>query len=95
MDKYYVDSCIWLNLFKKETKGNKKYWEYAQKLLGKALFSEGLVFYSGFVLKELKHVLNNERVYKEKLLFLKNECVFIKAIEEDYLKARKLESIHK
>jgi len=93
---FYVDSCIWLNLFKKEgdpTKGIP-YWKIAEDFVAKIMFSKDKeIIYSGFILKELKIVLNNEKLFKEKLLFFKEEKFnFVKATEDDYYFARKLES---
>ena len=93
---YYVDSCIWLNLFKKEgdaTKGTP-YWKLAEDFLEKVMFSEDNVVYSGFVLKEIRCDLNNEELFKEKQKFLEEEpkFSFIKTIPEDYDFGRKLES---
>ena len=93
---FYVDSCIWLNLFKKEgdpTKGIP-YWKIAEDFVEKIIFSKDKeIVYSGFILKELKNILNNERLFKEKLLFFKEENFnFVKATEDDYYFARKLES---
>ena len=94
MAKFYLDSCIWLNLFKKEgdeTKGIP-FCKLAKDFIEKIMFSEkDEIIYSGFILKELKHILS-EKEFNEKLLFLKNEFKFIKATEKDYDFARKLES---
>jgi len=93
---FYVDSCIWLNLFKKEGDPSKgvPYWKIAEDFIEIIMFSQDKeIIYSGFVLKELKFKLE-ETVFKEKLLFFKEEekIRFVKAEEEDYSFARKLES---
>jgi len=93
---FYIDSCIWLNLFKKEgdpTKGIP-YWKIAEDFVEKIIFSKDKeIIYSGFILKELKNILNNEELFKEKLLFFKEaKFNFVKATEDDYHFARKLES---
>ena len=91
---FYLDTCIWLNLFKKEgdpTKG-VPYWKIAKEFLEKVMFSEDKITYSGLILKELKFTLKNEELFKEKILFFKEEFKFIKTTEEDYSFARKLES---
>ena len=93
---FYMDSCIWLNLFKKEgdpTKG-VPYWKIAEDFIETIMFSQDKeIIYSGFVLKELKYKVE-ETVFKEKVLFFKEEekIKFAKAEEEDYPFARKLES---
>ena len=94
---FYVDSCIWLNLFKKEgdpTKG-VPYWKIAEDFIERVMFSENEeIIYSELVLKEIKFNLNNENLFREKLLFLKREqkFKFVEVVEEDKISARKLES---
>ena len=94
---FYLDSCIWLNLFKKEgdpTKG-VPYWEIARDFIEKVMFSKNEeIIYSGLILKELKFKICNENILKEKLLFLKEEdkFKFVEVTEKDYSFARKLES---
>ncbi len=86
---YYVDSCIWLNLFKKEgdpTKG-VPYWQLAKDFLKQ----NNQIIISTIVLKELSYKLNE--LFDEKLEFFKNtEFVeIIKTTSEDYDLARKFE----
>ena len=90
---YYVDTCIWLNLFKKE-EGKVPYWMFAKDFLEKVMFSKDIIYYSGFILRELEFVLNDQELFKNKLLFFKEEksLVFVKAKDEDYVLARKIES---
>ena len=94
---FYVDACIWLNLFKKEgdpTKGSP-YWKIAKDFIENIIFSEDKeIFYSGFVLREMQLKLNNDKLYNEKHTFIREEpkFIFIKAIQEDKVLARKLES---
>lgn len=94
---YYVDSCIWLNLFKEEgdpTKGIP-YWMLAKDFIEEVIYSEeGAIIYTGFVLKEIRHKLNDEKLFQDRLEFLKKESKFsfVKATPEDYDFARKLES---
>ena len=93
--KYYVDTCIWLNLFKKEGDPLKgvPYWQLAQEFLEKIMFSDDEVIYSGFILKELEYNLKDRQVFEEKRKFLKEEpkFSFVKATPEDYDFARKME----
>lgn len=92
---YYVDACIWLNLFKKEGDPNKgtPYWKITQDFLEKIMFSEDEIAYSGFVLKEIKFKIS-EKDFIEKREFLESEpkFSFVKATPDDYYLARKLES---
>ena len=48
MTTYYVDTCIWLNLFKKEN-GTFQYWRFAKDFLEKAIISMNVIYYSGFI----------------------------------------------
>jgi predicted nucleic acid-binding protein len=93
---FYVDSVIWLNLFKKEGDPAKgvPYWKIAKDFTEKIIFSQDEeIVYSGFILKEMKFKLD-ENTFKEKQMFFKEEekIRFVKATEEDYSFARKLES---
>ena len=95
--KYYLDSCIWLNLLKKEgdaSKG-KPYWKIAEDFISRVMFSEDEeILYSDFVLKEIEVKLENKKLFEERKAFLEEEMKFIsiKAAERDYAFARKLES---
>ena len=57
-NKFYVDSCIYINLWQKE--GNKRfgkpYWKIAKEFFEK-YNNNSMFYYSGFLLKELKHIL--------------------------------------
>lgn len=92
---YFVDTCIWLNLFKKEgdeTKGIP-YWKIAKDFFEKVIFTEKFeIYYSGFILKELKFIINDDNLFREKLNYMEDEFRFVKATSEDYDFARKLES---
>ncbi|MBU0470149.1 MAG: PIN domain-containing protein [Nanoarchaeota archaeon] len=92
---YYVDSCIWLNFFKKEGDINNgvPYWKLAENFFEKIIFSEDNIIYSGFILKEIKYNLNNNELFKEKQAFIQEEpkFKFVKVVEEDYAFGRKLE----
>ncbi len=88
---YYIDTCIWLNLFNSD-EVNTKQAKYSKELIKKILFSKNdKIFYSGFVLRELEFKLKEN--YEKKKEWFKNEpkLVFIKATEQTYNYARKLE----
>lgn len=94
---FYVDSCIWLNLFKKEGDPAKglPYWKIAEEFIAKVLFSEDKeIVYSGHILKEIQFKLCNEELFKDRLDFIGGEEKFrrIDVTKEDYAFARKLES---
>ena len=94
--KYYVDTSVWLNLFKKEgdpTKGIP-YWKLAKDFIEKIMFSENdNIVYSGIILRELQIKLG-ENIYSEKRKFFEEEPKFVKVdvVNEDKGIARKLES---
>ncbi len=93
--KYYVDTCIWLNLFKKEERGGVQYWRFVHDFLEKIVFSEtDHVVYSGIVLRELQILLGS--AYDEKRKWFENETKFVKVdvLQADKEQARKWESAY-
>ncbi len=87
---YYIDTCIWLNLFKKEgdeTKG-EPYFKIAHKFIEKETRN---ILYSGIILKELEFILNDEIKFKQKKQFFRDFFKFIKITDMDYDLARKYE----
>ena len=90
---YYLDSCIWLNLFKKEGDARKgvPYWEIALNFLERVEDEGGVIYVSSIVLKELYYILGND-FWKVKRFF--RECDFVRIIEAtsgDYDLARDYE----
>ena len=76
MKRFYVDTCIWLNLFKKEGDASKgvPYWKIAEGFIDKVMFSEGYeISYSNIILKEIYFNLNNEKLFNEKQSFMEKE----------------------
>ncbi len=90
---YYLDTCIWLNLFKKETgpEKNKPYWKSARNFIEKVEENNEKIIVSSIALKEIYFVARNK--FKPIKDFLKeSECVkIIKTYPEDYDLARKWE----
>ena len=70
MKSYYADSCIYLNLWKKEVDeyGNKL-WEFAKDFFEKAESEEAIIYYSGFLLKEFLFLLSTEEYLQKRELF--------------------------
>lgn len=94
---YYLDSCIWLNLFKKEGDSSKgvPFWKIAEDFTNKVMFSEDEeIVYTGLILREIQYKINDEKLFKEKIEFLKGESKFrfVEVTKEDSSAARKLES---
>lgn len=91
--EFYVDTNIYLNLWKKEgdeTKGTP-YWKLAKDFMDKVERESWAIFFSGLILKELQHKLTPEQ-FKEKSDLLKSTYQKVDVLEEDYKNARKLES---
>ncbi len=90
---YYIDTCIWLNLFKKETDktGKIQYWQIARDFIERLMLSENdRIIYSGIVLRELQIKLG-QHIYKEKRkLFEEAKFIKIDIIPDDKILARKL-----
>ena len=92
MAKYYLDSCIWLNFFKKEgdsSKG-KAYWKIAKDFIENIKNNNNKIIVSTIVLKELSF---KEEFNVIKKFFKDEEYIeIIKTNSEDYKFARKLEN---
>ena len=91
--KFYVDTNIYLNLWKKEgdaTKGTP-YWKLAKDFMDKVERENSIITFSGLILKELEYKLTPEQ-FKEKSDLLKSTYRKVEVLEEDYNNARKLES---
>ncbi|MEK6864237.1 MAG: type II toxin-antitoxin system VapC family toxin [Nanoarchaeota archaeon] len=91
---YYVDSCIYINLWQNET-GNPlfPFWKSAQAFLKRCEEEGNLTYYSGYVLKEIEHVLGNEIFIEKREIFLKNQnMIRLFATDEELALGRKLEA---
>ncbi len=96
VDVSYFDSCIWLNLFKKEGDASKgvPYWKLAKEYIEKVKEENTIIIVSTIVLKELSFKLGVK--FDEVMKFFK-ESDFIKIIKtspEDYNLARIYEQEH-
>lgn len=91
--KFYVDTNIYLNLWKKEGDATKgiPYWKLAKDFMDKSERENSIITFSGLILKELKYKLTPEQ-FKEKSDLLKSTYQKVEVLEEDYNNARKLES---
>lgn len=67
---YYIDTCIYLNLWQKEIDDVTKapLWKFAKEFLEK-IEEDSIIYYSGFILKELKFILSEEEFNKKRELF--------------------------
>ncbi len=67
--EFYVDSCIYTNLWRKEeVEHKKKLWEIAEHFFSRR--EQDTIYYSGFVLKELKFVLSADDFRKCRLTII-------------------------
>lgn len=93
MRKYYLDTCIWLSLLKKEELEEKQEWEEIKKFITKILLENGEIYYAGITLKELKIKGISENYFKNKLRKFEesSKLIFANSFGEDYDLARKFE----
>lgn len=50
MESYYIDSCIYLNLWQKEVAPDGfKLWKVAEAFLRKIGENNGIIYYSGYL----------------------------------------------
>ena len=92
--RFYVDTCIWLNLFKKEGDPSKgiPYWNMAQDFLKRTLFSEHQIVYSPIILRELQIKLENKDYQKARSYMEGLKLIKIGVGNDDLTIARQLES---
>ena len=94
---YYVDSCVYLNLWQKEVnKFGRPLWKLAKKFFERVEQEKSLIYYSGFLLKELSFILT-EKEFAQKRLMFEGSSNFkkIKLTLNEYELARKIESKNK
>ena len=91
--RYYIDTCIWLNLFKKEvdSKSGIQYWKFAKDLIEEIEEKQDNMIISTIVLKELYFTIN-EKFQDIKEFFKESDFIqIIKTDPTDYDLARKWE----
>ncbi|MFH1408626.1 MAG: PIN domain-containing protein [Nanoarchaeota archaeon] len=94
--RIYFDSCIWLNLFKKEVDLRKgiSYWKLSKALIEQIEEDKGFIVVSTIVLKELSCILGN-KYHLVMHYFKEAECIkIIKTMNDDYDLARQFEQAH-
>lgn len=90
---FYVDSCIYINIWQNE-RGNSilPFWQSAQNFLEKCEEENIPVYYSGYVLKEIEHILGKERfMHKKEIFYTKRNMVRLFATEDELAFGKKLE----
>lgn len=94
MRGYYVDSCIYLNLWKKEAdESGNLLWKFAEEFFKKAEDDNSTIYYSGFLLKELMFVLETKD-YIEILELFNSSLKFVRVnlTKEEYEYAQELKN---
>jgi len=94
MRRYYVDSCVYLNLWKKEVDGDIQLWKLAKEFFEKAEDENSIIYYSGFLLKELMFTLDEE-LFIDKLEMFNRSAGFkrITLTKEEYEEAQRLKNV--
>ena len=91
---FYVDSCIYLNLWKREERGKVKFWKLAENFFERVEKTHDTIYVSSFVLKELcfAHDVSN---LQQKIDNIRNSQLFkgVSAGSNDYSEARRFESV--
>jgi hypothetical protein len=60
---YYVDSCVYLNLWQREISDTGiPFWRIAKDFFEKLEDEKEVIYYSGYLLKELMFLLNKENI---------------------------------
>ena len=95
--KYYLDTCIWLNLFKKEGDSTKgiPYWKLARDFIEQVEEQNEKIVVLTIILKELYFTAKNKfsKIHK---FFRETEYIeIVKTTPEDYICARKWEQEYK
>ena len=86
---YYIDSCIWLNLFKREgdpAKG-KPYWKIAEEFVE----DQHEIFFSQFILREIENKISRG-LFEESVKAVNDRGKLLYANNRIFTLARKLES---
>ena len=91
---FYVDTCIYLNLWQEEgdEKSGIPYWKSAKDFFEKYDNDDSTIYYSGFLLKELKFILGDQEFNQKHQLFRQSpnfEKIFIS--DNEYGQARSIE----
>ncbi|MBU0760474.1 MAG: PIN domain-containing protein [Nanoarchaeota archaeon] len=94
--KCYLDSCIWLNLFKKESDSTSgvQWWKLTKDFIEQVEERDGKVIVSTIVLKEL-YFKTKDKFNRIQKFFKESEYIeIVKTTSEDYELARKWEQEH-
>jgi|TARA_B100001971_G_C18201454_1_gene544859 predicted nucleic acid-binding protein len=88
---YYVDSCVYLNLWNKEIAENGfPYWEFADRFFKKVEERNLIVYYSGYLLKELSYVLGDQKFIERLSFFNPSYFKRISLTKDEYNNAKNI-----
>lgn len=92
MKSYYVDSCIYLNLWQNETdESGNPLWKYAKEFFEKVEYDSSIIHYSGYLLKELMFVFDEKQfVNKLELFNFSPNFKRLNLTKEEYELAKKI-----
>ena len=95
--EYYLDSCIWLNLFKKEGDAEKgiPYWKLAKDFIEQVEENNGKIIVSTIVLKEIYFVAKEKFEAIREFFRRADFITIVKTAPEDYNLAREWEKKHR
>jgi len=91
--EYYIETCIWLNLFKKKGDSTKRipYWKLAKDFIEQVENQNEKIIISTIVLKEL-YFTTKDKFNRIQKFFKESEYIrIVKTTPEDYKLARKFE----
>ena len=91
---FYVDTCIYLNLWQKEKEETLgiPHWKSAKDFFEKCDNKDSIIYYSGFLLRELEFILDSPEFNQKHQLFRQSpnfERIFLS--EGEYNQARIIE----
>lgn len=91
MKSYYVDSCIYLNLWQKEGDDKNPLWKFAKEFFEKVENENSTIYYSGFLLKEILFVFD-EKQFIDKLELFNYSPNFkrVSLTKQEYEEAKKI-----
>ncbi len=89
MQKFYLDTNIWLDYFENRSDGLRPLGEFAYQFLKNCVKFHCEIHYSDFTLYELNNKLS-ENKFLESIEFIKENIIFIKSTKEDWIESQKL-----